>query len=111
MKRFSTLLLSSVLAFGLLFATGCDSTGSTGSTDGQSGTLALRMDGATSKALSTLSTKSTAADSITKALYAALEQRDAGTTDLHASAGLRLRVDRVLGGTADPPPQRSLRAG
>jgi hypothetical protein len=64
MKRFSTLLLSSVLAFGLLFATGCDSTGST---DGQSGTLELRMDGSTSKALSALSTKSTAADSITKA--------------------------------------------
>jgi len=64
MKRFSTLLFSSVLAFGLLFVTGCDSTGST---DGQSGTLELRMDGSTSKALSTLSTTSTAADSITKA--------------------------------------------
>jgi len=65
MKRFSTLLLSSVLVFGLLFATGCDSTG--GSADGQSGTLELRMDGSSDKALSTLSSKSTTADSITSA--------------------------------------------
>jgi hypothetical protein len=66
MKRLSDLLLSFVLVFGLVFATGCDSTGS-GSTDGQSGTLELRMDGSTNKALSTLSSKSTTADSITSA--------------------------------------------
>jgi hypothetical protein len=63
MKRLSTLLFSVVLAFGLVL-TGCDSTG--GSANGESGTLELRMDGSTSKALST--TKSTAADSVTKAL-------------------------------------------
>jgi hypothetical protein len=64
MKRLSTLLLSSVLAFGLLFAVGCDSTGSTT----ESGSLELRMDGSTSKALSSVSTKSSAADSVTEAL-------------------------------------------
>jgi len=64
MKRLSTLLLSSVLAFGLLFAVGCDSTGSTT----ESGSLELRMDGSTSKALSSVSTKSSAADSATEAL-------------------------------------------
>ncbi len=42
----------------------------------------------------------------TKALYAALDQQDSGTTDLHVSGGLRLQVQRVLGGTSDPPPQR-----
>jgi len=67
MRRLSTLLLSSVLAFGLLFAVGCDSTGSTGTTDGESGTLELRMDGSTSKGLSTVSATSSAADSITEA--------------------------------------------
>jgi hypothetical protein len=39
-------------------------------------------------------------------LYADLNRSDSGTTDLHVSAGLRLRVQRVLGGTSDPPPQR-----
>ena len=64
MKRLSTLLLSSVLAFGLLFAVGCDSTGSTT----ESGSLELRMDGSTSNALSSVSTNSSAADSVTEAL-------------------------------------------
>lgn len=41
-----------------------------------------------------------------KALYAALDQRESGTTDLHVSGGIRLQLQRVLGGTADPPPQR-----
>lgn len=68
MKRLSTLLLTSVLAFGLVFAVGCDATGSSGSTDGESGTLELSMDGSTTKALSTVSTKSSAADSVTEAL-------------------------------------------
>lgn len=63
MRRYSTLLLSSVLAFGLLFAVGCDSTGSSGT----SGTLQLRMDGSTSK-LSTLSAKSNTASSVKEAL-------------------------------------------
>ncbi len=68
MKSLSTFLLSSVVAFGLLFAVGCDSTGSSGTTDGDSGTLELRLDGSASKALSTVSTKSSAADSVTEAL-------------------------------------------
>ncbi len=41
-----------------------------------------------------------------EASYAALDQADSGTTDLHVSGGLRLQVQRVLGGTSDPPPQR-----
>ncbi len=41
-----------------------------------------------------------------KALYAALDQGDSGTTDLHVSGGVRLQLQRALGGTADPPPQR-----
>lgn len=50
MHRYSSFLLSMVVAFGLLFATGCDSAGSSG----ESGTLQLRMDGSsTSKALQT----------------------------------------------------------
>lgn len=48
MKRLPTLLLASVLTFGLVFAVGCDSTGSSGSTDGESGTVDLRMDGSSS---------------------------------------------------------------
>jgi hypothetical protein len=66
MRRLSTFLLSSVLAFGLLFAVGCDSSGSTA--DGESGSLELRMDGSTSKALSTVSAKASAADSVTEAV-------------------------------------------
>lgn len=68
MKRLSTLLFSVVLAFGLVL-TGCDSTG--GSADGESGTLELRTNGSTSKALS--SAKSTAQDSITEALVTITE--------------------------------------
>lgn len=42
----------------------------------------------------------------TEGLHADLDGSGAGTSDLHVSAGLRLRVQRVLGGTSDPPPQR-----
>jgi hypothetical protein len=41
-----------------------------------------------------------------KVLYAALDRSESGTTDLHVSAGLRLQLQRVLGGTSDPPPQQ-----
>ena len=41
-----------------------------------------------------------------KALYAALDQSESGTTDFHVTGGLRLQLQGVLGGTADPPPQR-----
>lgn len=58
MHRYSSFLLSFVVAFGLLFATGCDSTGSSE----ESGTLELSMDGAsTTKALET-SAKTSASD-------------------------------------------------
>lgn len=58
MHRYSSFLLSLVVAFGLLFATGCDSTGSSE----ESGTLELSMDGAsTTKALET-SAKTSASD-------------------------------------------------
>ena len=57
MKRLSSLVLSFAVAFGLLFAAGCDSSGS----DGGSGTLALRMDAASSKVLSSVTAKSGAA--------------------------------------------------
>jgi hypothetical protein len=63
--RRSTLALLSVVAFGL-FAVGCDSTGSL--SDGDSGTLELSMnDATTSKSLSTLSTTSSAQDSVAEA--------------------------------------------
>ncbi len=65
MNRLSSLLLSFVVAFGLLFAAGCDSTGSA---DGESGTLEVRMDGSTSATLSTVSTKQMTADSVKEAL-------------------------------------------
>lgn len=64
MKRLSTFLLSTVLAFGLVFAVGCDSTGS--SADGESGTLELRMDGSSSSTTNAVS-KSGAA-TVTEAL-------------------------------------------
>jgi len=40
-----------------------------------------------------------------KGLYATLD-REGTTTDLHVSGGLRLQLQRVLGGTTDPSPQR-----
>ena len=64
MKRLSTVLLSSILAFGLVFAVGCDSTG--GSADGESGTVELRMDGS-STTMNAVSSKTTA-KTITEAL-------------------------------------------
>jgi hypothetical protein len=57
MKRLSTLLLSSVLAFGLLFAVGCDATGSSGTTDGESGSLQLTMSGSSTGSTASASTK------------------------------------------------------
>lgn len=66
MRHASSILLSVVVAFGLLFAAGCDSTGSV--SDGDSGTLELSMnDATTSKSLSTLSTTSSAQDSVAEA--------------------------------------------
>lgn len=69
MRHLSSILLSAVVAFGLLFATGCDSTGSmTESGSSGSGTLTLSMsDASTSKTLNTRSTTSNAQDSITSA--------------------------------------------
>ncbi|PQJ35568.1 hypothetical protein BSZ35_14010 [Salinibacter sp. 10B] len=67
MRSFSSFLLSLVVAGGLLFAAGCDSTGA----DGESGTLELRMNGSTSKALTksvTTHSGPPTADSIEKAL-------------------------------------------
>lgn len=49
MKRLTSLFLSSVVAFGLVFAVGCDSGGSL--SDGESGTLDLNMSGTSTKAL------------------------------------------------------------
>ena len=69
MRHLSSILLSAVVAFGLLFAAGCDSTGSMteGGSSG-SGTLTLSMsDASTSKTLSTFSTTSNAQDSIKSA--------------------------------------------
>lgn len=66
MRHLSSILLSTVVAFGLLFAAGCDTTGSM--SEGESGTLALSMsDASTSKSLNTLATTSNAQDSITEA--------------------------------------------
>jgi hypothetical protein len=65
MRRSTLALLSVVVALGL-FAVGCDSTGSL--SDGDSGTLELSMnDATTSKSLSTLSTTSSAQDSVAEA--------------------------------------------
>ena len=65
MKYLSPILLSAVVAFGLLFAVGCDSTSSM--SEG-SGALELSMsDASTSKSLSTLSTTSNSQDSIAEA--------------------------------------------
>ena len=41
-----------------------------------------------------------------RALYAALDQSGTGTTDVHVTGGVRLRLQGVLGGTADAPPRR-----
>lgn len=66
MRHVSSILLSAVVAFGLLFAAGCDSTGSMSS--GESGSLELSMsDASTSKSLSTLATTSSAQASVTEA--------------------------------------------
>lgn len=43
-----------------------------------------------------------------RGLYATLDRTDGGTTDLHLSGGLRLQLQRDLGGTAEPPPQRGV---
>jgi hypothetical protein len=65
MRRSTLALLSVVVALGL-FAVGCDSTGSL--SGGDSGTLELSMnDATTSKSLSTLSTMSSAQDSVAEA--------------------------------------------
>jgi len=37
---------------------------------------------------------------------ARLDQRDAVTSDVHVSAGLRIRTQRILGGTNEPPQRR-----
>lgn len=70
MRTYSSLLLSLVVAGGLLFAAGCDSTGP--SADGDSGTMELRMSGtSTSKALTQSATTDMGpptADSIETAL-------------------------------------------
>jgi len=66
MRHVSSILLSSVVAFGLLFAVGCDSTGSMSS--GESGTLELSMsDASTSKSLNALATMSSAEANVTEA--------------------------------------------
>lgn len=66
MKRLSTLLLSGVVAFGLVLATGCDSSGSA---DGESGTLQVTMSGSSTKALlSSAKTQHPTAGDITEAL-------------------------------------------
>lgn len=66
MRHLSSILLSSVVAFGLLFAVGCDSTGSMSS--GESGTLELNMsDASTSKSLNTLATTSSAEANVAEA--------------------------------------------
>ncbi len=62
MKSLSTFLFSSVVAFGLLFAVGCDSSSS--NTDGENGSLELSMNDGSSTARST---KASAQDSITSA--------------------------------------------
>lgn len=41
-----------------------------------------------------------------KGLYADLDESPSGTADLHVSGGVRLQVQRDLGGTSDPSPQR-----
>jgi len=65
MKHLSSFLLSGVVAFGLLFAVGCDSTGSMSA---DSGTLELSMsDASTSKSLNTLATTSSAQANVTEA--------------------------------------------
>lgn len=47
----------------------------------------------------------------TEGLYANLDQSGTGTTDLHATGGLRVQLQRDLGGTSDPPPQRRVCRG
>lgn len=66
MRHVSSILLSAVVAFGLLFTAGCDSTGSM--SNGENGTLELSMSNAsTSKSLSTLATTSSAGSNVTEA--------------------------------------------
>lgn len=65
MRYLSSILFPAVVAFGLLFATGCDSTGSMSA---GSGTLELSMsDAPTSKSLTTLATMSSAEANVTEA--------------------------------------------
>ena len=42
----------------------------------------------------------------TEALYANLDRSGSSDTDLHVTGGLRIQLQRDLGGTSDPPPQR-----
>jgi len=88
MRHLSSIFLSAIVAFGLLFAAGCDSTGSM--SEGESGTLALTMsDASTSKSLKTLATTSNAQASITEAtvtitelsIVPAEDTSDGGSTD------------------------------
>lgn len=60
-----------------------------------------------------LSAEWTARPSVTvfgrvRALEASLAGRDGSRTDVHVAAGVRLRIQRVLGGTATEPPRRSV---